>query len=176
MDEATERPPATAGLDTCLSTPPIPGYVYDLCRRLRENGTPAERILWEAIRDRRLAGFKFRRQHPVGRFIADFYCAQARLVVELDGSGHGETGQRAYDGKRSEFLAASGRTVIRISNASILENLESVLSSDLHHARARSCVEISSCAPSLKIHPVSTAVERGQGVRLLRSTVPELGN
>src|SRR5712692_9925824 len=63
---------------------PVPGYVYALCRQLRAQQTPAEEILWEALKDRRLYGFKFRRQHPVGRYIADFCCPEARLVIEID--------------------------------------------------------------------------------------------
>lgn len=59
-----------------------------LARRLRRDPTVGETRLWSWLRDRRLAGFKFRRQHPIGRYVVDFYCPQARLVVEIDGDGH----------------------------------------------------------------------------------------
>jgi len=71
-------------------------------RQLRREQTPAEALLWGHLRNRRLKGLKFRRQHPVGRFVADFYCAQHRLIVELDGAVHQR--QREYDDLRTEEL------------------------------------------------------------------------
>jgi very-short-patch-repair endonuclease len=64
--------------------------VQQQARELRQELTPAEKVLWQALRDKQLAGFKFRRQHPIDRFIADFYCAACKLIVELDGGIHDE--------------------------------------------------------------------------------------
>ncbi len=63
----------------------VPGYIYDLCRKLRRKPTDAEKVLWECLRSSRLKGLKFRRQHPLGRYMADFYCSEARLVIDLNG-------------------------------------------------------------------------------------------
>ena len=75
-------------------------------KELRQPLTPPETRLWRILRDRRLGGFKFRRQHPIGRFIVDFYCMQVRLVVELDGPTHED--QVEYDEVRTEWLQAQG--------------------------------------------------------------------
>lgn len=93
-------------------------------RALRKAPTPAEARLWEALRNRKLGGFKFRRQHPIGRAIADFYCAEVRLVVEVDGGVHNV--QREYDEARTEMLQSRGYTVIRFTNREVLENLDAV--------------------------------------------------
>ena len=87
-------------------------------RVLRADATPAERVLWQIIRGGKL-GARFRRQQPVGPFIVDFYCAQAGLVVELDGAGHAE--QTDYDDRRTRWLADKGLTVVRFANADVLE-------------------------------------------------------
>ena len=70
-----------------------PRYVVDLARQLRKDQTTAEQLLWACLRDRRIAGAKFRRQHPLGRYIADFYCHEANLVIELEGS-HNKEGRK----------------------------------------------------------------------------------
>ena len=93
---------------------------------LRQNMTPAERILWERLRNHKLSGLKFRRQHPIGACIVDFYCAEARLVIEVDGEVH--LGQVDADASRSRELEAQGFQVIRFTNEQIEANLESVLS------------------------------------------------
>ena len=87
-------------------------------KELRQEMTPAERWLWEHIRNRRLGGFKFRRQHPVGQFVADFYCAEVRLILELDGGVHDE--QQERDAVRSRDLQARGYRVLRLRNERIL--------------------------------------------------------
>jgi len=79
------------------------------------------------LRDRRLLGFKFRRQHALDKFIADFYCDEARLAVEVDGGQHDEQSQAVYDKKRSELLEAEGITVLRFWNNEVLQNLQGVL-------------------------------------------------
>jgi very-short-patch-repair endonuclease len=87
--------------------------------------TPAEVMLWERLRDRRLAGLKFRRQHPVGPFVLDFCCATHRIVIELDGEIHEEMAEQ--DEERSRLLAAHGYHVIRFRNEEVLADLEGVL-------------------------------------------------
>src|SRR5260370_20311655 len=69
----------------------------DLARELRERQTPAEALLWQLLRNRRLLGFKFRRQHQFGDYIADFYCHEARMVIECDGSAHDPNEQWHHD-------------------------------------------------------------------------------
>ena len=96
-------------------------------RQLRRPQTPAEQRLWSRLRDRRLRGYKFRRQHPIDRFVADFYCAEAKLVVEIDGDSHAD--QRDYDVARTEYLNARGYTVIRFTNRDVNGQLEGVLQS-----------------------------------------------
>lgn len=95
-------------------------------KRLRREQTPAEKVLWEALRDRRLNGLRFRRQHPLGQLILDFYCPDHRLVIEVDGSVHSDPEQAARDISRNEHLAASGYTVIRFRNEEVLSNLQAV--------------------------------------------------
>lgn len=87
--------------------------------------TEEEVILWEAIRDRQLAGLKFRAQHPVSRSVLDFYCAEVRLVVEIDGGSHLDRAER--DKARTALLAAYNYHVIRFSNDEVAGNLPSVL-------------------------------------------------
>jgi very-short-patch-repair endonuclease len=96
-------------------------------RDLRQNQTDAEEVLWQALRERQLHGIKFRRQYPVERFIFDFYCPEARLVVELDGSVHDETMQRERDAARTAALEARNYRVIRFRNHEVLRDLPSVL-------------------------------------------------
>jgi very-short-patch-repair endonuclease len=74
-----------------------------------------------------MAGLRFRRQHPIGNFIVDFYCLERRLVIELDGGGHAEEAQRRYDEARTRALTREGIRVMRFWNSDVLENLETVL-------------------------------------------------
>jgi very-short-patch-repair endonuclease len=87
----------------------------DRARRLRRDQTDAEATLWEALRDRRLEGWKWRRQAPVGPFIVDFLCLEAAVVVELDGGVHAERPDR--DARRDAYLRAKGLQVLRFWNA-----------------------------------------------------------
>ncbi|HWX82044.1 MAG TPA: endonuclease domain-containing protein [Xanthobacteraceae bacterium] len=93
-------------------------------RALRQRMTNAERKLWYALRDRRFARFKFRRQVPVGRFIADFVCFERRLVIEVDGGQHAES---VRDQWRDRWFAANGFRVLRFWNNEVLKNLEGVM-------------------------------------------------
>lgn len=92
-------------------------------RDLRQRMTDAERLLWYHLRDRRLMGLKFRRQVPLGPFIADFYCAEHRLILEADGSQH--TADKDED--RDAYLAAMGFRTLRFQNHDILTNLPGCL-------------------------------------------------
>jgi len=94
-------------------------------RGLRRDQTPAELILWGRLRNRRLDGIKFRRQHVIGRFIVDFYAPEYDLVIELDGVTH--VGKREEDRIRDDDIAALGMSVIRVWNTAIYEDLECVL-------------------------------------------------
>jgi very-short-patch-repair endonuclease len=96
-------------------------------RALRQRATPAERLLWSRLRDRRLGGFKFRRQAPVGGRIVDFLCLEKRLAIELDGSGHGYPAGEWRDRKRTIQLEKEGLRIIRFWNPQVLRDLEWVL-------------------------------------------------
>jgi very-short-patch-repair endonuclease len=97
-------------------------------RELRRAMTPAEKKLWQAIRYRQLAGAHFRRQHAIGPYIVDFFCAKAKLVVEVDGDIHGDPQQAAYDAQRTNWLnEQKDYDVIRFWNAEVLHNLDGVL-------------------------------------------------
>ncbi|MHB8997205.1 MAG: endonuclease domain-containing protein [Armatimonadota bacterium] len=105
----------------------LPEYLLELCRQLRQAETPPEQALWRCLRDRQLLGCKFRRQHAIGRYIADFYCHEAGLVVELDGGVHQEEGQAEYDDLRTAELKVPGLTVLRFWNYQIHSDLAGVL-------------------------------------------------
>ncbi len=94
-------------------------------RKLRKNQTDAEQALWQQLRNRQLAGFKFRRQYVIEGYIADFACVEARVIVELDGGQHLE--QQAYDDKRTQTFAKHGFEVLRFWNDEVLKNMEGVL-------------------------------------------------
>ena len=94
-------------------------------RRLRRRATDAERRLWRALRNRRMAGAKFRRQHPVGRYIVDFVCLEHRLAIEVDGGQH--ILQAEHDEKRTAFLASQGFRVLRFWNHDVLLRTDEVL-------------------------------------------------
>ena len=92
---------------------------------MRKEPTEAEAILWKNLRRKGLDGMKFRRQHPIGRFIVDFYCPPAKLVVEADGEIHNDTLEA--DRERQGILEAQGYRVIRFSNSQITGNIDLVL-------------------------------------------------
>ncbi|HEY3413758.1 MAG TPA: DUF559 domain-containing protein [Armatimonadota bacterium] len=94
-------------------------------RELRHDQTPAEELLWERLRDHRLGKAKFRRQHNVGPFIADFYCHSAALIVEVDGGIHAQQAER--DSVRDEWAVANGFAVLRVTNDEVTGDIEAVL-------------------------------------------------
>lgn len=102
-----------------------PDYVKTLARDLRKKQTDSEDILWEILRNRNFEWLKFRRQSPFGRYIADFYCSEAKLVIELDGKIH--ESQKEYDMIRDEIISKYGVTILRIKNEEIFNTFEWVL-------------------------------------------------
>jgi very-short-patch-repair endonuclease len=94
-------------------------------RRLRRDMTPAEAILWRELRNRRFGNVKFRRQQPLDHYIADFFCAEARLVIELGGDSH--MGKEERDARRQEYIERLGIRVIRFWNCEVYDELPWVL-------------------------------------------------
>ncbi len=101
--------------------------IVQAARQQRRKPTRAEETLWNALRGRRLAGLKFRRQHPYGQFVLDAFCVEHQLEVEVDGGVHTDPRQAAYDAARTEFLEARGVRVLRFSNADVEKHLGEVL-------------------------------------------------
>ena len=99
--------------------------IQERARMLRQEMTPAEKLLWARLRDRQLEGLKFYRQRPLRQFIADFYCAASRLVIEIDGGIHDT--QPGRDEARTEELERLGYRVIRFQNEQVLHHLDQVL-------------------------------------------------
>ncbi|MEQ1493779.1 MAG: DUF559 domain-containing protein [Terricaulis sp.] len=95
-------------------------------RHLRREMSDEEGILWMLLRDRRFAGFKFRRQVPLGDFVADFVCFERELIVELDGSQHAEPEQATFDAKRTQVLEAAGFRVIRVWTSDLFKERDGV--------------------------------------------------
>jgi len=93
-------------------------------QQLRQDHTAAEAMLWSRLRNRQLDGFKFRRQHPIGRFIVDFCCAEQRLIIEIDGSVHDQ--QTDYDQARTDALQVAGYRVLRFTNAQVEQHMAAV--------------------------------------------------
>lgn len=104
-------------------------------RCLRSSNTDAETTLWHQLRARRLGGYKFRRQHPLGPYILDFYCHEALLAVELDGGQHEEPARAAYDRSREQWLARQGVRVLRFWDHDTLLDTDAVLESILNALR-----------------------------------------
>lgn len=102
-----------------------PRYVIELARDLRKNPTPAEGVLWEELKEKKLEGFKFRNQHPVYRYILDFYCHEKKLAIEVDGDIHKK--RPDYDEFRDEFLKSMGITTLRFQNKDVIDSILGVL-------------------------------------------------
>lgn len=100
--------------------------ILERARDFRHPLKPPEAKVWLAVRNRQL-GFKFRRQNPIGRFIVDFWCAEARLVIEIDGDTHSVPDQAAYDRARTVWLEERGHKVIRFRAGQVERNIEGVL-------------------------------------------------
>lgn len=98
-----------------------------LAKRLRREMPNAEALLWTRLRRRQLQGRRFRRQHPIGPYVADFACVEDKLVVEVDGATHGEDHEIAHDNRRTGFLKRQGWRVHRVWNHEVYESLEDVV-------------------------------------------------
>ena len=94
-------------------------------RRLQKDSTFPERLLWSRLREGRLAGLKFRRQHPIGDFIVDFYCHEHRLAIEFDGESHADRGES--DRTRQEEIERLGVRMVRYGNDDVLQDIDTVL-------------------------------------------------
>ena len=106
-------------------------------RELRRNQSNAERLFWSKVRNRQLAGWKFKRQVPLGPFIVDFYVDEAKAVIELDGDQHGRDDHPARDAARDEWLENNGYVVIRFWNNELYDNAEGVFDALLDRLEAR---------------------------------------
>ena len=111
-----------------------------LARDLRKRQTPAEKALWRLLRDRRLRDLKFRRQSPIGPFVADFCCYEIRLVIELDGEVHAEAQPAARDRERDAHIRGLGFTILRFPNDRVFEDTAGVLSEILDFARRKTWI------------------------------------
>jgi very-short-patch-repair endonuclease len=110
--------------------------LFHFARMNRQVQTEAEVILWRCLRNRNLGGFKFRRQHPIADFIADFFCLECNLVVEVDGDYHNEREQKQYDEGRAYELGELNIKVIRFTNREVFENLDFVLKEISNHLKS----------------------------------------
>jgi len=129
--------------------------IIQVAREQRRAPTRAEQILWEALRGRRLAGLKFRRQHPYGRFILDAFCVEHQLEVEVDGGIHADAAQCAHDAARDEVLRRQGIRVLRFTNDQVEKHLNQVL---------RMIVEATS-SPTPSLGTTTTIPGEGETVR-----------
>ena len=101
-------------------------FLFKLAKEQRNNPTRAEQFLWEYLKNNKL-GVKFRRQHPVFKYIADFYCHELRLIIEVDGDYHRDSVQTEYDEFRSEDINDFGIKVIRFNNEQVLNDVKLVI-------------------------------------------------
>jgi very-short-patch-repair endonuclease len=105
----------------------MPRDINILARKNRSNPTTAESILWEELRGKRFKGLKFRRQHPIGKYIVDFYCPSECLVIEIDGSVHNDENQKEYDHLREREIQGQDLRLKRFSNYEVENRLWWVL-------------------------------------------------
>ena len=130
------------------------GASRPLAKRLRKQMTEAETILWTKLRGSQLDGLKFRRQHPIKAYVADFACVEARLVVEIDGVTHSAKEEREHDAIRTKVLTREGWRVLRVTNNDVRKNLYQTLQVISRSAR---------CAPSVPDCVRDTAPVNGGG-------------
>ena len=104
-----------------------PSDSFSKAQLLRRNETKAEKLLWEKLRNNQLGGLKFRRQHPVNIYIADFYCHKFKLIIELDGDYHNQEEQKQKDEVRTEVLRLNDLKIIRFKNEEVEQDINQVL-------------------------------------------------
>ena len=98
--------------------------MIDRARTLRQTGTPPEQLLWLAVRNEQIGGLKFRRQHPIGPYVVDFYCRSIGLVVEVDGMSHDN--KMSQDAKKTKFIETQGLRILRVTNEDVMRDLDAV--------------------------------------------------
>jgi very-short-patch-repair endonuclease len=123
------------------TSPKLWEMLKPLARQKRHEPTPAENHLWRYLRNRQVNNTKFRRQHAIDRFIVDFYCVEARLIIEVDGSIHDYTADE--DALRQEFLESLGLRVIRFTNDAVLHDIQDVLIEIKKYLPPRTSIPIS---------------------------------
>ncbi|MBI4810498.1 MAG: DUF559 domain-containing protein [Ignavibacteriales bacterium] len=101
--------------------------MIEVARQLRQRQTQSEKILWQRLRKHNIEGLKFKRQHHVGRYVVDFYCADLKLIVELEGGIHEFENQKEYDVVRFEELEIMGYRILRVKNEEVIVNVEKVV-------------------------------------------------
>jgi len=104
-----------------------PPSSFALAEQLRSHMTKAESLFWEQIRNKQFKGYKFRRQHPVHKYIVDFYCHKLKLIIEIDGGYHKTSTQKKADLERSKLLEFQDLQVVRFTNEDVLNNIDKVL-------------------------------------------------
>ena len=133
MDQG--KPESGPTLRSSSSIKRVSQGVRSTVRAFRRQKTPAEHAFWELVRDRRLGGFKFRRQFPISIFVADFCCFELKLIVELDGCVHETREQAAHDLNRDFYLHSLGYTLLRFPNEQVFANPSEILQAIIVEAR-----------------------------------------
>ena len=144
--EKVDRPQAETdeGRHTKQATASSP-RIKSFAKSLRRRQTESERRMWSVLRDRRFTGLKFRRQVPVGPYIADFACFEVRLIIELDGSQHADS---LRDKLRDKWFAEGGYRVLRFWNADLAQHRNAVLETIWHHVQVQPAPSSVSASPS----------------------------
>ena len=122
-----QRGEARRGEKHAWAPTPVPPALLQAARDLRQHMIDAEQCLWQCLRSKQLDGCRFRKQHPIARFVLDFYCPSAKLAIEIDGSQHNTLSGRAGDEERTRCLNAHGIRVLRFWNHEVLQDLPGVL-------------------------------------------------
>ncbi len=128
LPEKDSRSPKEDGKDVITVEKQLPPWLLAFARELRQKQTEPEELLWQLLRNRQLNKLKFRRQHPLkAGFILDFYCAESKLAVEVDGGYHNSEKQKKYDAERTKIIGEYGISVIRFTNEEVLNCTQEVL-------------------------------------------------
>ena len=133
--------------------------LLDFAREMRHDPAPSEQKLWRCLRDRKLNGHKFRRQAPLDKYVADFFCPASKLIVELDGLTHED--RQEHDESRTAELNAQGLDVIRFTNWDVRDNLEGVLLEILRHCESPAQKRSLVVGPSFLPSPLGTGERAG---------------
>jgi len=96
-------------------------------KELRANMPEAEHRLWYFLRNKQLDGYRFRRQHPVGKYITDFACVREKLIIEVDGATHGDAHEIQYDERRTRFMESQGWKIVRYGNEKVYKDIDDVM-------------------------------------------------